>query len=416
MKPLQRRRVVGYADPVAVRRALTLTLFYAMFTVPFAVVRKVRLARVVARGAARILGPAVHALDEENALTKKKPVLLAALAILAVPIAACGSSSSSTGSSKTLVGAGSTLVAPLLSQWQPEYEKKTGIAVAYSAIGSGGGISSITARDVDFGASDAPLTEDESKEAEKGGSKVVQIPWALAATVIAYNVPGLGDELKLTGPVVAEIFLGKIKTWNDPKIAALNPGVTLPATSIVPVYRTDGSGDTYALTNYLSHVSPEFKSTVGTSTQVHWPVGVGGKGNSGIGAALKANPGSIGYIAIAYVVANKFDYALIQNAAGKYPVPGIPSISAAAATLKEVPSNNEISIVDPPASAPGAYPISTFTYALVPLKAPKAATLKPFLKWAVSPEAQAFGPKLEFAPLPSLVVNAAEKTIATVEP
>jgi phosphate transport system substrate-binding protein len=348
-------------------------------------------------------------------VTHKKRALLAGLVMLALPIAACGSSSSTTSSnSKQLVGAGSTLVAPLVSQWQPEYFKKAGVTVAYSAVGSGAGIASITARDVDFGASDAPLTEDQFKEAEKGGSAVVQIPWALAATVIAYNVPGIPNELKLTGPVLAEIFMGKIKTWNDAKIAALNPGVPLPAMSITPVYRTDGSGDTFALTNYLSHVSPEFKSTIGNSTQVHWPVGVGGKGNSGIGAALKANPGSIGYIAIAYVVANKFDYALIQNAAGKYPVPGIPSISAAAAVLKEVPPGNNVSIVDPPPSAPGAYPISTFTYALVPVKAPKASTLTAFLKWAISEEAQKFGPKLDFAPLPSIVVSADQKTIEKV--
>jgi phosphate transport system substrate-binding protein len=336
-----------------------------------------------------------------------------------IAVAACGSSGSpagTTGSSKTLVGAGSTLVAPLVSQWQPEYLKQTGVAVAYSAIGSGGGIASITARDVDFGASDAPLTEDEFKEAEKGGSKVVQIPWALAATLIAYNVPGLSNELHLTGPVIAEIFMGKITTWNDPKIAALNPGVSLPSMHITPVYRTDGSGDTFALTNYLSQVSPEFKATIGNSTQVKWPVGVGGKGNSGIGAALKANPGSIGYIAIAYVVENKFDYALIKNAAGKYPVPGIASISAAAGALKEVPANNDVSVVNPPASAPEAYPVSTFTYALVPLKAPKATTLKAFLKWAISEEAQKTGPKLDFAPLPATVKRADEKTIETVEP
>jgi phosphate transport system substrate-binding protein len=342
--------------------------------------------------------------------TKKLGVLISA-AILMLGIAACGSSSSSTSSnSKQLIGAGSTLVAPLLSQWEPEYNKEAGVSVAYSAIGSGGGISSIIARDVDFGASDAPLTEDQFKEA-KG---VVQIPWALAGTAIAYNVPGVPNQLKLTGHVLAEIFLGKITTWNDEKIAALNPGVTLPATKIVPVYRTDGSGDTFAVTNYLSHVSPEFKSAVGTSTQVKWPVGVGGKGNSGVGAAITSTPGSIGYIAISYVLQNHLNYALIQNAAGQYVVPGPTSFAAAAAALKEIPANNEISIVDPPATAPSAYPISTFTYAIVPLKSPKASTLKPFLTWAVT-KGQKFGPKLSFAPLPASVVKAAEDTIAKVE-
>jgi phosphate transport system substrate-binding protein len=343
-------------------------------------------------------------------LTKNKRLLLAGLAVLTLPIAACGSSSSSSSSSKQLIGAGSTLVAPLISQWQPEYDKEHGVTVAYSAIGSGGGIAQITARTVDFGASDAPLTEDQTKEA----NGVVQIPWALAATVIAYNVPGIPNELKLTGPVLAEIWMGKITTWKDAKIAALNPGVPLPAMKITPVYRTDGSGDTFAFTNYLSRISPEWKSSIGNATQVKFPVGIGGKGNSGVGGAISSTPGSIGYIAISYVLANHFDYALIQNAAGNYPVPGIPSISAAAAALTEVPANNAISIVDPPASAPAAYPISTFTYALVPLKSSKASTLKPFLTWAIT-TGQKFGPKLLFAPLPTRVRAAAEATIAKLE-
>jgi phosphate ABC transporter phosphate-binding protein len=336
-------------------------------------------------------------------------VLLAGLAVLAVPLGACGSSSSSSNS-KQLIGAGSTLVAPLISQWQPEYNKQAGVTVAYSAIGSGGGIEQITARTVDFGASDAPLSEDQFKEAKE----VVQIPWALAATVVAYNVPGVPNELKLTGPLLAEIYLGKVSTWNDPKIAALNPTLSLPAMKITPIYRTDGSGDTYAFTNYLSQVSPEWSSSVGKGTQVKFPTGVGGKGNSGVGGALSSTPGSIAYIAISYVLANKFDYALIRNAAGRYPVPGIPSISAAAGTLTQVPADNGISIVNPPASAPGAYPISTFTYAIVPLKAPKASTLKPFLKWAVT-SGQKFGPKLLFAPLPPKVLAADEATIAKIE-
>jgi phosphate ABC transporter phosphate-binding protein len=346
---------------------------------------------------------------KENALTKNRTALLMCVALLAIPLAACGSSSSSSNS-KQLIGAGSTLVAPLISQWQPEYDKEAGVTVAYSAIGSGGGITQITARTVDFGASDAPLTEDQFKEA----NGVVQIPWALAATVVAYNVPGVPSELKLTGPVLAEIFMGKITTWNDPKIAALNPGLTLPSMKITPVYRTDGSGDTYAFTDYLSHISPEWKSSIGNSTQVKFPVGIGGKGNSGVGGAISSTPGSIGYIAISYVLANKFHYALIQNAAGKYPVPGVASIAAAASTLKEVPSNNQISIVDPPTTAPSAYPISTFTYALVPVKSSKASTLKPFLQWALT-TGQKFGPKLDFAPIPAKVRAAGEATIAKLE-
>jgi phosphate transport system substrate-binding protein len=346
----------------------------------------------------------------------KKLGALAACAIVALGLTACGSSSNSSttaasaSADDTLVGAGSTLVAPLVSQWQPEYDKKTKVAVTYGAIGSGGGIDQITARTVDFGASDAPLSESQFKEA-KG---VVQIPWALAATVIAYHVEGVPNQLKLTGPVLAEIYEGKVTTWNAPAIASLNPGVKLPATKITPIHRSEGSGDTFALTNYLSQISPEWSSKIGKGTEVSFPSGVGAKGNAGVGGALSSTNGSIGYIAIAYVLANKFDYALIKNAAGNYPVPGIPSISAAAKALKSVPANNEVSIVNPPASAPEAYPISTFTYAIVPLKAPKASTLKPFLKWAIT-EGQQYGPKLDFAPLPQQVVAADEATIEKIE-
>lgn len=349
----------------------------------------------------------------------RKIGVLASVAVLALGVAACGSSSKekssgstgTTGGSTTLVGAGSTLVAPLITtEWIPKYAEKTKVAVTYGPIGSGGGISQITARTVDFGASDAPLTEDEFKAA-KG---VVQIPWALAATTIAYNVEGVGNQLKLTGPVLAEIFEGKITTWNDPKIAALNPGVKLPSEKITPVYRSDASGDTFAFTTFLSRVSHEWNSKIGASTTVSFPTGIGGKGNSGVGADISNTKGSIGYIAIAYVLANKFDFALVQNAAGKYPVPGIDSIEAAAKTLKSVPANNEVTIVNPPASAPEAYPISTFTYAIVPQKSSKVGLLKPFLKWAIT-TGQEFGPKLDFAPLPPEVVAADEATIGKLE-
>jgi phosphate transport system substrate-binding protein len=343
-----------------------------------------------------------------------------ALAVLMVVAAACGSNSNTDASSSSspaapavssLVGAGSTLVAPLISQWQPAYNTANGVAVTYGAIGSGGGIAQITARTVDFGCSDAPLTPDQFSQA----NGVVQIPWALAATVVAYNVKGVPNQLKLTGPVLADIWTGKIKTWNDAAIAKLNPGVTLPSTKVTPVYRTDGSGDTYAFTDYLSRISPAWKSQVGTSTQVQFPVGLGGKGNSGVGGVISSTDGSIGYIAIAYVLQNKFDYALVQNAAGTYPVPGVKSIAAAAAALTSVPANNQVSIVNPPASAPDAYPISTFTYAIVPKSgAPKAAALKAFLSWAIT-DGQQYGGPLDFATLPSQVVTADKTTIDSIQ-
>lgn len=349
--------------------------------------------------------------------TKLTGITIAATAVAAsLAVAACGGSSSggtatASTTSGTIVGAGSTLVAPLMSQWQPKYDEDHGVAVTYGAIGSGAGIEQITARTVDFGASDAPLTSSQAS-ACKG---CVQIPWALAATAVAYHVTGVPNNLHLTGPILADIWLGKIKTWNAPQIKSINPGAKLPSTKITPVYRTDGSGDTYAFTNYLSHVSPQWKSQVGTSTQVHFPVGLGGKGNSGVGGVLGSTNGAIAYVALAYVVENKFDDAAVQNAAGKFETPGISTISAAAASLKSVPANNNISIVDPPGSASTAYPISTFTYAIVPLKSPKAKELKPFLTWALGSTAQAMGPKLDFAPLPAKVVSAAQSTIAKIK-
>ncbi len=339
-------------------------------------------------------------------------------------IAACGSSGSSssassagtsassgtTGGSKTLVGAGSTLIAPLMSQWQPTYNTASGVAVTYGAIGSGGGIEQITARTVDFGASDAPMTASQFT-ACKG---CVQLPWALTATDVAYNVKGVPNQLKLTGPVLAGIYLGQITTWNASQIKALNPGVNLPATKITPVYRSDGSGDTFAFTNYLSEISPTFKSKVGNATQVAFPTGIGGKGNSGVAGVLSTTNGAIAYIGIAYVLANKFDYALVQNAAGKYPVPGIPSISAAAAAVPTTPTGtNAIVIVNPPASASGAYPISTYSYAILPTSSSKATQLKDFVTWAIT-TGQADGPKLDFAPLPAQIVSGVKTALTKV--
>lgn len=360
---------------------------------------------------------------------------IATAGFCAVAVAACGSSSnkssgsssgtstsgaaasggSSVGSAKQLVGAGSTLVAPFMSQWQPTYDSKYGVAVTYGAIGSGGGIESITGRSVNFGASDAPLTSSQAA-ACKG---CLEIPWALAATDVAYHVQGVPNNLKFTGPVLAKIWMGQITSWNDPAIQKLNPGVKLPSTKIVPVHRTDGSGDTFAFTNYLSHVDPTFKKKIGVATTVNWPGGVGGKGNSGVGGVLSSTNGAIAYIAIAYVLQNKFDYALVQNAAGKYPTPGISSISAAAKAVTKVPQGGTegISLVDPPASAPGAYPISTFTYVIVPKKSSSpavAGALKKFIGWAIT-DGQAGGPKLDFAPLPSAVVAADKATLGELQ-
>jgi phosphate transport system substrate-binding protein len=337
----------------------------------------------------------------------------AAAALILALAAGCGGSGKSSGvagahktQSSTLVGAGSTLVDPLVSQWQSPYSSAHGVTVAYSAIGSGGGVDQITAGTVDFGASDAPLTPDQAK-ACKG---CVQIPWALAATTVSYNVPGLSKPLRLSGPVIADIYLGTIKAWNDPRIAHLNPGARLPSTPIHPVYRADASGDTYAFTNFLSRVSSTWSSKVGTGTSVNWPTGSGAPKNSGVTAAVQTTPGAVGYVAIGNAVGAKLTYADVQNQAGAFVEPSTKTIAAAAQTA-HFGKHNSASIVDPPASAKSAYPISTFTYAIVARSSSKLSTLKPFLKYAVT-SGQRYAPALEFAPLPTNVVAKDKSIIA----
>jgi phosphate transport system substrate-binding protein len=297
-----------------------------------------------------------------------------------------------------------------MSKWQKAYDEETENAVTYGAIGSGGGIEQITNRTVDFGASDAPLTEEQFEEA----NGVEQIPWALSGTVPAYNVSGAPENLKLSGEVLADIYLGNITSWDDPAIAKLNPGASLPSTKITPVYRTDGSGDTYAFTNYLSTVDHEFKSKVGTSTQVKFPTGTGGDGNDGVAAAISGTDGAIGYVGLAYALSNELSMPLVENAAGEFPEPGVKSVEAAADAVSTINADNSISLADLPSSAKGAYPISTYTYVIVPLESEKAEALKEFIAWVISPKGQEFGPDLDFAPLPAQVVAAGKKAITKI--
>ncbi|HEX3608947.1 MAG TPA: phosphate ABC transporter substrate-binding protein PstS, partial [Solirubrobacterales bacterium] len=243
---------------------------------------------------------------------------------------------------------------------------------------------------------------------------VVQIPWALSGTVPAYNVSGAPKNLKLSGEVLADIYLGKITQWDDPAIAKLNPGAGLPSTKITPVYRSDGSGDTYAFTNYLSTISPEFKSKVGTSTTVKFPTGVGAEKNDGVSAAISQTDGAIGYVGLAYALSNELSMPLVENSAGEFPEPGVESVEAAAGAVSKIGPNNEISLADLPSSAEGAYPISTYTYVIVPLESEKAEALKKFITYAISPAAQEFGPDLDFAPLPKQVVAVDKKAIAKI--
>ncbi len=311
-------------------------------------------------------------------------------------------------SAATLQGAGSTFVAPIEAEWAAAFGSATGNTITYNAVGSGTGEKDIAQGLVDFGASDAPLS------AYSGvPGNLVQIPWALSATGVSYHLHGI-PKLKLTGNVIAAIYVGQVKNWNDPKIKALNPKVALPNLPITVFHRSDGSGDTYAFTKYESAASPTFRSNIGTSTTVSWPVGPGAKGNTGMATAVAQTNGAIAYIAVSYLIADHLPAVFIQNSAGRYIAPNLTAIEAAAAVVHSVSSANEVTIVNPPRSARTAYPIATFTYALVPTNASQGALLRQFLTYALT-SGQQFGPRLDFAPLPKVVKNAALATVNRIQ-
>jgi phosphate transport system substrate-binding protein len=340
----------------------------------------------------------------------KKRVFAGSLALLAAVSAFAAATAGASSQGDQLIGAGSTFVSPLVSQWQKDYPSKTGVNIVYQPIGSGGGIAAIQGRTVDFGASDAPLSPDQFS-ACKG---CAQIPWALGGVAAMVHVKtNARAPLKITGPVLAQIFLGTIKTWDAPAIKALNPKVTLPSEPIVPVYRSDGSGTSYAWADYLAAVSPAWKSKIGVSTQPAFPVGVGAKGSSGVAGVVSKTEGAIGYADIAFAITNKIPVMAVKNAAGKFLTPGLVSIGAAAKAVKSVPANGEMHIVNPPKTEPKAYPISTFTYVIVPLQTSKAPLLKKFIFYSLT-QGQAFGVKLRFVPIPKVVLVYSEKTLTKV--
>ena len=338
--------------------------------------------------------------------TVMRTTLVAAIAALATATAATARTHDT-----TLTGAGSTFVAPLLAQWIQPLGSAYGYSLQYSAIGSGGGIAAVTGRTVDFGASDAPLTPDQFA-ACKG---CVQIPWALSATAIIYNLDGVKNLLHMNGATLAKIFAGQITKWNDPAIKKLNKGVDLPGQQIATVHRSDNSGTTYNFTDFLSSASAGWKAKYGKGVAVNWPVGTGQRGSSGVAAGVSQTPGGIGYVDVAYALKNHLKYFAMQNRSGKFATPGLKGIlGAAAAQVKPDPTTNELSIVDPPTKFKLAYPVSTFTYVIVPTSSPKAAELRKFLFWAVT-RGQSYGPKLLFQPIPKSVLVVAEKTIAKIK-
>jgi phosphate transport system substrate-binding protein len=321
-------------------------------------------------------------------------LLAAAIAVAAVPAAAA-----SAASAATLTGAGSTLVAPLEAEWAAGFNAQSGNSVNYAAVGSGTGLKDISAGQVDFGASDAPLSAN-----PVSCSGCSQMPWALSAVGISFHINGL-KQLRLTGNVIAEIYLGQIKNWHDRRIQKLQKkGVHLPNLPISVFWRSDGSGTTYAFANYESDVSSSFRSRIGDGVSLQWPVGSGAKGNAGMTQAVQSTNGGIAYVEIAYLIANFPRAAAIQNRAGNYEVPNLSNIASAASSVSSLPSSNEVHIVNPPKRFTSAYPISSYTYVILKNGQHNNALAKQFVQYAVT-TGQAFGPRLGFVPIPKFVRN-----------
>lgn len=314
-----------------------------------------------------------------------------------------------------LTAAGATFPNPIYTKWFDAYAKKTSIKINYQSIGSGGGIRQFTQGTVDFGASDGPMT-DEQIAAVKGN--VAHVPTVLGAVVLTYNQPALGaSKLKLDAATIADIFLGKISRWNDSRIAALNPGVKLPAADLLVVHRSDGSGTTYVFVDYLSKVSAEWRSKVGVNTAVKWPVGLGGKGNEGVTQQVKQLAGTLGYVELVYALANKLPYATVVNAAGQPVDPTLDAVTAAAGSAKLPPTTDfRVSITNAPGER--AYPIASFTWLLVKADnahPTKGKQIKDFLAWMVEGEAQKMATDLGYAPLPADVARLVRERIRTLK-
>jgi phosphate transport system substrate-binding protein len=318
-----------------------------------------------------------------------------ALAVLGAPLAA---------QTHQLNGAGATFPFPIYSKWFSEYNKiHPDIEINYQSLGSGAGIRQLTAQTVFFGATDGPMTNDQLLAAP---GRILHFPTVLGAVVPVYNIEGVSAELKFTGPLLADIFLGKITKWNDAAIAKVNPSVHLPATDITVAHRADGSGTTYIFTDYLAKVSPEWKQRVGVATSVNWPVGLGGKGNEGVASLVKQTPGAIGYVELIYALQNRIDYGSVQNMSGAFIRASVEGVTAAAAAAaSQMPADFRVSITN----APGAnvYPISSFTWLLFyenPKDKAAARTMVDFMKWALG-DGQKYCKDLGYAPLPEGVVK-----------
>jgi phosphate transport system substrate-binding protein len=337
----------------------------------------------------------------------RKTMLWLACILLALPVAA----------QTTLNGAGATFPNPIYSKWFSEYHKVHGdVQINYQPIGSGGGIQQVIASTVDFGASDMPMTDAQLNDASaKLKTKVLNIPTVLGAVVPAYNVPGVSAELKFTPEILAGIFLGHITNWNDPAIAAANPGIKFPNQDVIVVHRSDGSGTTFIWTDYLSKVSPDWKSEVGSSTSVKWPKGMGGKGNEGVAGFVRQLPGSIGYVELIYALQNKIPYGSVRNSSGVFMKASLEGVTAAAASAPKMPADFRVSITNAPGK--DAYPISSFTWLLIPQQSKDAAKgkiLADFLNWMIT-DGQKLTSDLAYGALPENVVAKVKDTIKLVK-
>jgi len=338
-----------------------------------------------------------------------RKILLGLLAVCALALTAPAQSGT-----VLLNAAGATFPAPIYSKWFDVYHTAhPNVQINYQAIGSGAGIRQVQAGTVDFGASDGPMTDDQLAQAKV---KVLHFPTVLGAVVPTYNIPGVTASLNFTQKALAGIYLGEITKWNDPEIAKANPGVKLPSDDIVVVHRSDGSGTSYIWTDFLSKASDEWKNKVGKATSVNWPVGLGGKGNEGVSGLVKQTPDAIGYIELIYALQNNIDYGTVQNAAGKFLKADLAGVTAAAAAAaKEMPDDFRVSITNAPGAA--AYPVSSFTWLLIPAKIDDAAkrdAIKAFLKWMMA-DGQNYNEGLSYAKLPKPVVAKEMKQIALVQ-
>jgi phosphate transport system substrate-binding protein len=337
-------------------------------------------------------------------------ILIVNAALAAVAMAA--------GAQQVLINAGgATFPYPIYSKWFDEYHKKfPTIAINYASIGSGGGIAQVTAGTVDFGASDGPMSDAQIKEfQDKRGSAILHFPTVLGADVPSYNIPGVTAQLNFTGEALAGIFLGKITKWDDPEITKANPGVTLPSKNIVVVHRSDNSGTTYIWTDYLSKVSKDWEAKPGRGTSVNWPVGLGGKGNEGVSGSIQQTANSVGYVELIYAIQNKMTYGKVKNASGEFVLASLAGVTAAAAAVKDMPADFRVSITNAPGK--GVYPISSFTWLLIPSKIPdpaKKKAIKDFLAWMLA-DGQKMTEALSYAQLPKAVVTKELKQIDRIQ-